>query len=172
MRKRKTPNIRAGDAVRVVTPEAFVRCGYPLAFEDVAAAVRKDHGEAVSLFLVGVGVHFPPHGVPRAVDKVVKAIAYEHLRQAGYGGRERRVYTRPLPGLAGQTRRVAGVRFVKTGTYSPGRVDYWGEHYPAFLENEQTRRILLLDGPGWADDRDYWHPLEIDAENVEVVAGG
>jgi len=166
-RKTKTPPIRVGDTVRVVTPEAVVRVGYPLAFETVVEAVRKERLADIEAFLDRMGVRFEPYGVPRAVDRVVKALAYERMRQAGFGGKSRTIHTHALPERAGQTCRVLAVRFVKTGERG---MAYDGDDcYRPYLANEQTHRLLELDAPGWSDDRDFWRPFEIDAANVQLV---
>lgn len=39
-RKLKTPNVRAGDRVRIITPSFFVRCGYPLDFFTECERIR------------------------------------------------------------------------------------------------------------------------------------
>ncbi|HYH67434.1 MAG TPA: hypothetical protein VD866_22235 [Urbifossiella sp.] len=172
--KTKSRPIRVGDTVRIVTPAFFIRCGYPIAFADVVAKVRADHLPLIELFLKAVGVKFsalnyePP---PASVDKVAKAVAYDLLKLAGHGGRERRIHTKAFPELAGQAFRVTGVRFVKTGDYSPGRHHggYDGYEYdPPYLANEQTHRILALAGSHeWEDG--YGRTLSIELSNVELM---
>ncbi len=174
-RKTKTPLIRVGDTVRIVTPEFFVRCGYPLGFADVAAKVRADHGGAIEAFLKSVGVRYPDTSFeppPRSVDKVVKAVAFDLLKLAGHGGRERRIHTVTFPGMAGCDSVVTGVRFVKTGDYQPRRT-YGGydgyDHDPAYLANEQTHRLLETTLYGTLPHGAFDEPLWIEAANVELA---
>lgn len=180
-RTAKTGNIRVGDRVRVVTPKLFVRCGYPLAFDAVLTEVRTNHLAVTEAYLKSVGVQMPVttwKAPPQAVEKVLRAVAYELVRQQGYGGKDRRILTVDKPEWACVTRAVTAVRFVKTGVYNHGYQDYSGEYQPPHLSNEKTHRILTLAGAEWLDDDPIypqggrWRPVEIEAVNVERVNTG
>ncbi len=177
-RPAKTGNIRVGDRVRVVTPKLFVRCGYPLAFDAVLAEVRKNYLAATKTFLAAAGVKMavkPYDGQPLSVEKVLRAVAYDLVRQRGYGGKDRRIITVDKPEWACVERAVTAVRFVKTGVYNRGYQDYSGDYQPPYLSDEKTHRILTLAGAEWLDDDPMypqggrWREVEIEATNVELV---
>lgn len=177
----KTGNIRVGDRVRVVTPKLFVRCGYPLSFDAVLAEVATKHRLAVEEFLGTLGVMLPAssyEGYPQSVGKVLKAVAYDLLRQRGHGGKERSIYTTEKPEFAGKEYAVTAVRFVKTGYYCPGYVDYSGDHNPPYLGSEKTHRILTLGGHGRYENTlsdpsgGRWREPEIEVTNVVRVNPG
>lgn len=177
-RTAKTGNIRVGDRVRVVTPKLFVRCGYPLSFDAVLAEVATKHRLAVEEFLGTLGVVLPAasyEGYPQSVGKVLKAVAYDLLRQRGHGGKERCIYTTERSGLVGNVYAVTAVRFVKTGYYCPGYMDRNGEHTGPYLGSEKTHRIVTLGGYRWYESTLHdpsggrWRESEIEASNVERV---
>ncbi len=170
-RKLKTPNIREGDTVRIVTPDFFVRCGYPLCFEGETARVLKEQGEAINAFLRSQGVQ-PPRimgDMSHPQQKVAKAIAYCLLRQKKFGGSNRMIHTERIESRKNETAQVVSVSFVKTGIYSPGYRDHDGEYESAYLSDEKTHRILTLDIQGQLTSSDYHECLRIDAENVELL---
>jgi hypothetical protein len=117
-------------------------------------------------------------GYPQSVGKVLKAVAYDLLRQRGHGGKERSIYTTEQPEFAGNVYAVTAVRFVKTGYYCPGYVDYSGDHNPPYLGSEKTHRILTLGGRGWYENTlsdpsgGRVREAEIEAVNVERVNSG
>ncbi len=170
-RKLKTPNIHAGDTVRIVKPEFFVRCGYPICFEGETARVLKEQGETINAFLRSQGVK-PPHimgDMSHPQQKVAKAIAYCLLRQKKFGGPNRSIHTERIASKEGEVAQVVSVSFVKTGIYSPGYRDYDGEYESAYLSDEKTHRILTLGIYGQLVSSDYHECLKIDAENVELI---
>ena len=56
MRKRKLDPkiIRNGDRVRIVTPEIFVRCGYPLCKADLREDIAKNYGKIIEDLIYSV----------------------------------------------------------------------------------------------------------------------
>jgi len=174
-RQPKTGTIRTLDRVRIVRPAFVVRVGYPLDFRTEADRLAAEKRADIDAFLRSQGVTLDPYGgMKPAVPKIARALAYELCRQAGWGGRERRIYTKELPEFAGREFHVQGVRFVKTGTYTPGGLSGWyGEDQdPPFLSNEQTHRLLLTGLHGVIRDEPWagLDDLEIEAANVERIA--
>ncbi len=171
----KTPNIRAGDTVRIVTPAFFVRCGYPLDYATECERVQKEKKDAIKAFLSSQGIRWGAYEVPPAVWKIARALAYEYCKQAGWGGKERKIYTHEIPELAGRKCIVEGVRFVKTGIYNPARPGGYyseGEYDPPYLGDEKSHRIVATNLSGYMPDgidRRGVSSLEIDAANVAVA---
>ena len=164
----KTKPIRTGRLVRIVRPLFVVRVGYPLDFNQECERIRKEREKSILDFLHSQGIRWGMYEVPRALDKIVKALTYEEMRQNGFGGNERKIYTEERPELKGKAFHVQGVRFVKTGVRSAGYFDsHSGEYEPPFLSDEKTHR--LLQAPHSMSGDYFDRPPEIDAENVELV---
>lgn len=166
-RKLKTPDIKAGDVVKVINPHFFVRCGYPLDFnEEVDKTLERD-GKLIKSFLKVFGHSDLDIAVmPKMQYKIASALTYESCRKRGWGGNQRTIHTEHMPLLQDVCVEVTNVRFVKTGVRCPGYVDHWGEYDGPYLSNETTHRILELR----LQDEEYNY-LEIDAANVEKVSG-
>lgn len=171
---KKKVRIRKGDLVQIVKPEMFIRCGYPLTVREVKASFYDVKGEPkederyqkiMEVFKsVGVDVDgsLSHEGIPligprgkdvlrkKSINKIIDALAYEIVRAKGFGGNERKLYTKDVPALAGNVYRVCNKKVCVTGTYSPSSgsgYDYWGEsdYEPATLDNAKTHVILSLD---------------------------
>lgn len=177
MRKHKSIGVpvKAGEWVRIVTPRFFVRVGYPLDFEVETERVIAERGSMIRAFLKDQGItpaNFPNADRP-AFMKIARALAYDLCKQQSWGGKERTIYTIDLDHMAGRLTCIQGVRFVKTGTYATGSMNYDGEFDPPYLLDEKTHRILqtTLEGciarvPSQAD---WISQLEIEAANVELL---
>lgn len=169
------PAIRAGQVVRIVRPDFFVRCGYPMDWATETARVKKERGAAIREFLKAEGIkpaYFPYADTP-AFEKIAKALAHELCKQAGWGGKERTIHTKAFPDLAGEQSVIESVRFVKTGTYATSSANYDGEYDQPYLMDEKTHRILQTALEGIVDDpwfgEGVYMRLEIEAANVELV---
>lgn len=145
--------IRVGDWVKVVNPQEFIRCGYPLSFQDEKTEVYEKYSKKVEEFLhneIGLGVKLfgdlkSLTEVDAAVDKICGAIAYETLKRKGFGGRSRQIYTKENKNILGKEGCVSRIKFHKTGEYySPsggGEYDYES----GGLRNEKTHKILEVN---------------------------
>lgn len=173
--------IRAGDTVKILHPDFFIRVGYPLCMRDVEATVKKEHTqrivdflrefslEAKSLDSSGYELQYTP-----TYEKVVSALAYGIIRREKFGGNVRSIYTKKLPQFENVVTKVVDKRCVKTGEYHKG--NYYGsmdgyEYDPPYLANEKTVRLLGLEQYAPLDDSTFDHicQLWIDANNVEKV---
>lgn len=172
MKKRKLdPNIiRAGDYVRIIKPDMFVRCGYPLSKKQAMEDVSKLFGNVIDdlIYSIDHGDEFLTKdtdghyrwektitldGVEWKKDKcyreIIGALAHRRLMHKRYGGNERTVHTENKPDLINMKATVVGIKFVQSGYYNTGYsgLSYEGEWdgEPAHLSNNKTHKILKLD---------------------------
>ena len=168
--------LRVGDYVRIITPERFIRCGYPLSHGDEFVSVKQELEPHITDFLKEkCGINRYPetfssdenHQASRLIDKIISAIAYYRVKQKGFGGRTRQIFTESCPDLVGKEGNISKIFFVKTGEYyspSGGYGSYSNEYDydPGGLRNEKTHKILELWVPGYST-------IQIEAKNVERV---
>ena len=184
--------IRPGDTVRIINPEFFLRCGYPLSLKDGIKMVLEDEKDK-ELFHglcdhFGISITNPRKDYYRIID----ILAYYKIRNSGFGGRERKIYTRKVEEAKGHEFTVLSKKMVMTGHYVPGtNFSYFDEceHEPPYLEGAKSHMILYLhdgcvDGDffyvenvtrpldrnqGWILTSNDNCPLAIERCNVEVV---
>lgn len=152
--------IRIGDKVRITNPEMFVRCGYPMQKMDARVGVDQYQPYIIELLRYTIG----GSSDWRIVNEMIEALAYGYMRVHNYGGNERQIYTDYEYGLLRLECTVTKIKFVKTGTYTPGYQISEGDFTPNHLSNEKTHKILLLKNNlghviGW-----------IEAKNVDKVS--
>jgi hypothetical protein len=180
MSKRKNI-IRRYDNVRIVHPNVFVRCGYPLTKKIMKERMTPEQLEAVVTMFKAFGIQSRPEIAfdlskkrESSYDKVIDIIAERMLFGEQWGGAERQIYTEHRPELKGQTFQVIGKRVVKTGTYQPassyqGYYDMYPEYEPAYLDGCETHVILELNH---CEDITVYRNLEIERCNVELITQG
>jgi hypothetical protein len=152
--------IRIQDKVRIVSPQFFVRCGYPLSKALVKANhITSEQKEAIYDLLKKFDISTPritgdlfawsKEAEKRwgPYDKILDILAEVVLVRESFGGKERQVFSEEVPNFKGVLARVIGKRTVKTGRYySPaGGYDYWSGMYesePGGLANMKTHVIL------------------------------
>jgi hypothetical protein len=144
--------IRIGDKVRILEPNLFVRCGYPLCLDDMRKIVVRDHSGNIENLLKLVGevssiTFLEDNDNPsREFDKIRDVLAYILLKKKHFGGTRRSIHTEVNEKLRGKIVEVIDIFFVKTGTYSPDSYYSWdGEYEPPYLANEETHKILSFD---------------------------
>jgi len=180
---KKKDIIRIDDEVKVVIPEVFVRCGYPLCLNDMIKKVQEEEGEKILKFLSTVGIDgkieldlfnksyqiMVEEGGMRlpayddSFHKIVKAIAYKRIEQLDYGGKERKIYTERNEEIKDLTFTVVGISYKQTGIYTTGSTSSIdGEVSPPYLANMKVHKILLLyNFMFWASE-----DIRIEAKNV------
>ncbi len=177
--KKRTPKkdvIRVGDKVRIKEPNMFVRCGYPLTFDDMRKEVEQKYSADISKFLYSLkipcgGNYFNLNQNfknSREFEKVRDALAYYFLKQKKFGGNERNVYTKVNELYRNVEVSVVGIQFVKTGIYYAGYSgSIWEEGAPPELCNQETHKILHVALPYTF----YWnnHP-KIEDRWVEKIS--
>jgi hypothetical protein len=178
MSKRKDI-IRINDYVKIVTPNIFVRCGYPLTKQIVIdTMVSAEQKQAVFKLLdqFGVGNTNNIFITERETDprylKIMDVLASSLLASHGWGGKERKVYTEYKTEFLNKEYRVIGKRVVKSGTYNSGYshrgyYDNYDDYSPPYLTNEKSHVLLELNTGVLISTGLYG--LEIERCNVELV---
>lgn len=165
------------DIVRIVEPLIVVRVGYPLTKQQALESAEKEYSDKIQRFMCDVGAAQPddpflnsPEYDPRLYGDLLNAMAGYWLRQKGYGGKERKVYTERDERITQTTWRVLSKRTVKTGIYNHGGYsggwDGEPDYDPPYLENEQTRILLALE-PTTFTLHALPSRIEVEAANVE-----
>lgn len=132
--------IREGDWVKIVTPKIVLRVGYPKTVDDFIP-IAKEHFKNTLTAVFGYNTN---------LDRVYRELAYQLLKKAGFGGRERSLHLLDQPHLAGVTVQVQRVRTVMTGRYYPssGGGDYYTDDYePAGLADQKAHRLISFYEP-------------------------
>lgn len=165
------------DIVRIIEPQVFVRVGYPLTKEQAIEAAVKEYNEQIYAFMAaisGAPEQFTVHEQdPTLYHDLVDALASYWIRQKGFGGKERKIYTETIEEIRNTGNwRVFSKRIVKTGTYNPGGMYGGGwatepDYEPPYLANEKSHVLLSLirecEGPFDVGAIDH---VEIEATNV------
>lgn len=160
--------IRPGDIVRIVNPEFFLRCGYPLTLKDGIKMIMDDENgitaleDAIKIILEDKtefqtldGVVVPKNTNTIRLAKgskdfynIVKILAYYRIRKEKFGGRERKIYTRKIEKAKDYEFIVLRKKMVVTGNYIPpsksGGYEY-EEWDPPYLDNAKSHMILYLN---------------------------
>ena len=194
-RKRKLDPkiIRVDDRVKIINPEIVIRIGYPMSFDEACEEVDKLYRNEIIEFLnktiyqqkdvplykltLASYINEKEYIKSQTYKKIIKALAYEHMQQKEFGGREKKIYTKVRQELLGITSTVRNISIKKTGIYfapSGGYDSYSGEYdfEPGGLDKEKTHKILELDywlsngvmSLNW--EADY---IKIESCNVEKI---
>jgi len=184
MKKAKREVIRRGDVVRIVNPEFFIRCGYPLSLKDGIKMIMEDEKglkalcDAVDVILrdddKDVRDSKSPTGfinmfnsrafsfghTSRNFRNIVKILAYYKIRSKNFGGRERRILTKKIEGAKGHDFKVLSKKMVVTGNYIPGSragSTPYGDYEaePPYLDDQKSHMILYLND-GSVDGHFYY----------------
>ena len=141
---------RVGDKIKIKTPEFFERVGYPLTLQKVEEEhFSKDEKLRINEFLTSFeifqGDFFRSRKDP-TYDLILRLLAKYRIRQLGWGGRKKSIYTVTKQVSPDTVYKVIKKRVVKTGTYhhASGGYDYWGEYdyEPASLDDQKTHILL------------------------------
>jgi hypothetical protein len=160
MRKLDPKIIRVGDEVKVINPECFLRCGYPLTKLDVYQEVEEKYNRQIYELIRHTGMHDPKYHLVKY--KIIDALAYGLLKQRRFGGHERKIYTDTWKELHNKIGVVRKIKFVTTGTYNAGG-GYAEDYDPPFLSSVGTHKILFIYVPIMVVVT--W----IEADNVEKI---
>lgn len=179
--------IRLYDRVRILNPQVFLRCGYPLTKQMIKDTMTKEQRDAIHELFKKFDINTQvPEDVKsclvfdysvlddKAYQLVLDVMAGVLLRKQGWGGHQRTIYTEHNPRFFNATGTVHGKKVVKTGTYRSGggSYDYYSGGYdydPPYLDGEETHVILeiytdfLGDYPGG-------YKLEIEKCHVEKIS--
>ena len=177
--------IRAGDTVRIDNPLFVLRVGYPKCIESETEEVLAKMGEQLDSVLQladlspdCVNIYLASRGevYQQAKRKIAREIAYSRLRLHGFGGCNRTVHTRELPGFKGLECCVGHVRYAKTGVYYAPSVsqdyEYGYDYEPGGLDNQQTHKLLTLYPGGWVAVPEDWGNRDFEIEACHVTKVG
>lgn len=171
--------IKVGDKVRIINPQIFVRCGYPLCISDVAKTIDQ---KIIIDCLVQCGVYtfeqlenlikyHPYHKMQRAYRKILDGIALAVMVSKGFGGSERKIYTREIEEFRDKIVQVESKRQVVTGDRYPGcGPGYYGDEAEGpSLENQVRHTLITFIDPSSVllSSKDFYKEIEI--SNVERV---
>jgi hypothetical protein len=172
MGSKKDNIIRVGDSVRVINPEMFVRCGYNLCLEDVYDKIVAERSKEIEDFVdkffnkvTNINVtdinekEENPEGIHKifAVDcgtelsrtgqEIAKALAYSEIKIKGFGGKERKLFTKREEKFTNEIFYVHSIKIHKTGIYYPPGGGYYCGEYDyecGGLKNPKTHKILSV----------------------------
>ena len=162
--KKKDNIVRVGDIVKIITPEFFVSCGYPLTYQDACVTMKEKYEDEIHNFLYKIkfrpaplshklfGIELNISGNKQddyTVGKIINALAYEYVRAEGFGGDEKKIYTIRKEELVRKEFLVTDKKVRNTGTYYPssGGFDSWSGEYDyecGGLANNKSHIILSL----------------------------
>jgi hypothetical protein len=152
--------MKKNDNVKIVIPEIFVRCGYPESISDNVNNIRIKYTVEIRQLLYKI-LGFYPELLDNTYDKILNELTYLYLRKTGFGGNERRIYTRIMDKNnwdyeKEKVMKVTKTKIVTTGTYVEGSYydkEYPGEYEPPKLINQKKHKILELDSYLWIEEK-------------------
>jgi len=149
--------IKAGDKIKIITPQVFKRCGYPLSYEEAEKYIEDNHKDKVFNVISSVvgedyyDIFNPRREYTRSYRKIIEGLALEYLESKSYGGKTRSIHTEFDLELAGKYATVKEVKVHQSGTYVSGGGGYCsyydGEHdySPPYLTDVKCHRILYCE---------------------------
>jgi len=169
--------IRKGDLVKVVKPEVFVRCGYPMTVASSREEVDGKYKEALYRFLreldkideAGESENNQVSDMKyksvrdfedTIYDSIMTILAERNLKRKRFGGAKRSIYTETNPVIEGKFYKVLEKTTCVTGDYYPS--SGWYDYEPAGLAGMQVHVILKLF---------CFSGMKIEAKNVEKIHG-
>lgn len=171
----KKPQVyRVGDKVRVLEPEFFVRCGYPMEIAAEFEKFKKNYQEEIWEFLEKVNLVKRPTQIfqtlPQQIfQSIARESAYWSCKTNKFGGNERKIYTKRITEAKDQIFKVVSKSRVITGTYNRAYQGYEGEFEPPYLSNSKTHIILSIWSFNLGDELHHAYPFQIEAKNVQLV---
>jgi hypothetical protein len=179
--------IRIDDRIKIINPQVFVRCGYPLCKQNLIPELNKAYGKIVQNLIDSVKMgdtmmesdkdgKYPNKQycqIEQPVNShylvIMNELASIRLIEKNFGGKDRKIYTETVESLRNAECSVWGVRFVKTGIYVLGSGKYRGfcddnDCYP-FLDHIVSHKILKLS----LCLKNNYLPVEIEACHVEKI---
>jgi hypothetical protein len=150
---------RVHDKIQIISPNIFVRCGYPLTKELAIKNLVTFKEKQKIADLVGVYLHNDDQdnlepiwdelsngNKSSAYFDILDKFALLKMRQNNFGGSERKVYTEFKPEYLNATGTILSKKCVQSGIHHSGG-NYCGEWEPSYLANQKTHIILEV----WLD---------------------
>ncbi len=158
MKRVKKQVFRIGDTVKIINPEFVLRVGYPLCLADSIEKFRTGENEKIiteflSKFCIHdkmvdlLGLNPENHCVGTVRYKIERALAYNDIKQRGFGGNERKIFTEKNESGMGCIGKIIDKRVVKTGKRVGG---YYvedgdgGNDEPPELRNAKSHVLLKI----------------------------
>lgn len=172
------------DRVKIVNPEEFERCGYPLTTQIVKdTLITKEQKDKINDLLTCFKLNTPIYSsiiVEHITDnkyyqEILQTLARGVLCQNKWGGNEKKIYTKRREELKGREGCVISKKVKRTGFYEPaasyqGYYDDYPEHEPAYLAVSKSHVILELELCNNTDNRIVgYETIWIEEKNVELV---
>lgn len=134
--------------MQIVTPEFFVRCGYPISFDCEKSNVTKQYSDDIVKLLEKMGIERSIFNDDYNImlNKIISAIAYYLVHKKGFGGKNRAIFTEPRHELKDRIFLVRDIKLVRTGSYQRGGWSGYEspEFEPSYLCDQRVHRILDL----------------------------
>ena len=152
---------KVGDTVKVINPQEFIRCGYPLSYQEAEEYIENNHTDKIfNIFKAirgadqstdnyDVFADYDRHQYTKAYRRVVEGLALEYLEYKNYGGKIRSVHSKYNNELEKVIAKVTAVKVCQSGKYvsacqggSYGLYEGEYEYSPPYLTEVKMHRIL------------------------------
>jgi hypothetical protein len=148
--------IKIGDRIKIVNPQMFIRCGYPLDLQELTKEISIKYYEEIKAFvdkivfpeekrtknsLFALGIRLKEK--EREFEDIARHLAYRIIAKKKFGGNERTIYTKERVDLKGKEFLVVNTKTVVTGTYFPPSGDR-DEFESGGLTHMKQHKILSL----------------------------
>ena len=164
--------IRVNDRIKIINPNFFKRCGYPLSLEDAFCHINNFDEQIRNLLESIINIESNTQYVKMVYNKYInqikKGYAGAYLESVGFGGSTRQIETFELKDYKDRIFYVVDKKVVRTGKYT--KDSYSG----SYLSNQKAHTILELNEGTY--QKDFLHskvsmyvPLKIEVCNVEKV---
>lgn len=187
--KQKKIVYHLGDIVRIIVPQIFLRCGYPWTKEYVKENVfTEEQKQSIKDLMSKFGYPYldsffgndvlssKSYGYQNQVyEELADRLAYWVMKDKGFGGRIRSVYTKERLEIKGWSGRVVSKQVVNSGTYDSYHDGDWespGAYIP-YLSNQKSHVILEINlFPPRDDGKIYMYEdtiIKIEEIHVEKI---
>jgi len=170
--------IRINDIVKIINPNIFIRCGYPLELKKVTEMIGTEFYDTIKKFVYDIikysnkDYEIKFNHPEKEFEDISRCLAYRYIRKHKFGGNKKEIYTLYVPELEDCFCLVEKVRIVRTGEY---RSDYSSQNQdgeydyePACLLEPQYHKILTV----WNKDSFRFNinsTFQIETKRVEKV---
>jgi len=160
MKKTRSTRPQKGDIVKIINPEFFLRCGYPLTpfvkeVKEKIEGLRLDLNDFIhsSFMKLGIKSSFEKDYIgyvdvrkDRATEAILKELAYLYCKENSFGGNSRNIYTARIAKLKGTEFVVNGYKVCYTGTRDNGSYDpYYDDYEPPYLGDVKYHHMRIGD---------------------------
>lgn len=170
--------IKVGSHVRIINPQIFIRCGYPMCISETIKTIDPKIVIA-AMVSTGAGTYdeistlikrHPHHHIHRAYKKIISGLALAKMMANSYGGSERKIYTEERPEFKDKIVIVESKRRVVTGSRWPGcGPGYYGDEAEGpTLENQKHHVILSFWTVFYGENERISGGITISGDTLEI----